>query len=1374
MFLSKSLAQSLIFIIAALCLSVAVSARLTEQSFYLHTNDRLCLDIDNILPNKELLNRLKVQSPADLEIIVPNYYKVEEALDFIPKLDPPASIVNVSNFGKKIALLLKQGDRNRVAIKEFDTKTKESKNYQIFEVAPIKSICDSALMDEENIYTVCYSDQHNLQFCSLNYIDDTSYLCNDFNFGLGSERPIESGTVRFDFYNGQGENKLWALYYSEVQPAYSLRKKFYLIDKSIVSLMELHDNVNIIKVSIVLYNKFTKEATVLILVEQDKVRSLRHYKIINSAFVETEDKKWFKLIKDNITDFIFKDSTLIVIKESENMPITITDIDLRDFSFLEYEMQGQKKLREVRGTINFFAFDTYNDQSQVEYSIFDIRNHRFLRLDSLGNIDPSTKWIIVPIGYSNYFFLFKDNKTTFFEIHPFQNVCVTLKPSLAINDQTVKFSLDNQPIFDAKILKKEYDFIMKNENLATGIVLNDNEHQERQVYLRIKGNNLEFSDDSPVYFFHPIIPQKDEENPDDEKCVSIKATIKNKNLITLCDKSKLIISKDFWLDRYGGTYSFEIKTIFDTKLDLSKAKILKVLFAQFILIITEDSKIYYMDLEAKNYSVLSNAILTNFKACVVQKQQFICKEEDDNFVIINSIKSANELEFVLERQLSLPNAESGSILVSSYLKDTVYYIRKSFHSEKYHLIKQFGLTTEKLNIGNLQLMPSTIIFEIAENEIIIINDPEGSVGIYAFIENSLIDYPFQNQKIFNKVIDYTFIEEAKIFCVLYADINEKMFLYVAQPSLEVYNRVIKDTLVGDYSEDAKIEAHYVSKTMILFFVYTLNSADGQYSFIYFLNSPIYSIAADSNAQTMLFRLNGKRYNQPFERVVRDSELSISNESVRIDDPDQETILFDLEKSKKIQVQGDLLDVYDAMPGDNVVFIPRANFKSRTTVRRSKDGLDSTASSSLMIDGQGFVFFYNDFFYKNNEGQTNKNFKNCKRVDIITDDPNLAQLFFCKDKKSGKNLITNLSDIAIVLEQSTKKLKKFKAIKDDKDLYLACVAGSQKRIYFYKFILMNKDYKLEFLKTFTANNFFIETEAIDNFFMFKNIKSGKILFLIHELFSSNVLVQEFDIQSNVFDKQASDALILKDKEPINIHELYCIQVVNQANCFIRSDRYIYDVIVDTTKENYSFIAKTKYRFTEQFSIEHKINFAVTEKYLAVLLKREKGYDALIYQRNSSPEEKHLYSSIRIKDDEKFTRIAMVDDKETGYTSLYVSIFHKRIDDSSTFFKYLSIDEYQLGNMGLEISKESTGYKRILELNFLNDSGDVNKVFLEVILSNNYRNFLLMIVLIILTIVLIVAVSVVVSVHHQNRKLLIEMEANNPADNSAFLDRTHLQI
>ena len=136
--------------------------------------------------------------------------------------------------------------------------------------------------------------------------------------------------------------------------------------------------------------------------------------------------------------------------------------------------------------------------------------------------------------------------------------------------------------------------------------------------------------------------------------------------------------------------------------------------------------------------------------------------------------------------------------------------------------------------------------------------------------------------------------------------------------------------------------------------------------------------------------------------------------------------------------------------------------------------------------------------------------------------------------------------------------------------------------------------------------------------------------------------------------------------------------------------------------------------------------------------------------------------------------MVDDKETGYTSLYVSIFHKRIDDSSTFFKYLSIDEYQLGNMGLEISKESTGYKRILELNFLNDSGDVNKVFLEVILSNNYRNFLLMIVLIILTIVLIVAVSVVVSVHHQNRKLLIEMEANNPADNSAFLDRTHLQI
>lgn len=1376
MFRLKSQAHSLVFIFAALCVLVSGLGDPRKQQFYLHTNDRLCLDIDNILPSKELLNRLKISAPADLEIVKPNSYQEQEAPDFIPKMEPSAKLVNVSHFGKKILLLLKQGENNLVVIKDFDVKTKTSKEDQVFAIAPDSNICESALMDEERIYTACFSKTEKIfQFCSLNHIDQTTYVCGNFDFGLEFKSVINTGAVRLDFYNGQDENKLWVLYYAAVQPAYKVLNKFYLLEShNKQSLMDLHDDVEILKISIILYNQLTKEATLMIMVNDKGVRSLRHYKIADAAFVETEEKKFYKEIKRDISDFIFKDNTLIIIQEPKDKPVTITDVDLKEFSFLEFEMPNQKSLREVRGTNNFFAFDTLNDDKRVEYSIFDIRNHRFLRIDDLGNIDLGTKWIIVPIGYSNYFFRFQDGKATFFEVHPFQNVCVTLKESLSTGDRVIDFQIGADSIFQAIVAKKEYDFIMKPSSFTSSVSLTGNEHEERQVYLQLKGNNMEFSDDSPVYFFHSVMPQRNEEDPDDGACILLKATIRNKSLITVCKDGKITISKDFWLDNYAETYSFELRTIFDTKFEWANIDQLKILFSQFLVIFTKDRKIYYANLEAKRFEIFLNSQLTVYKDCFMQKQHFICEDNNGGIDVIYSFKKANELEFLFERRLSLSNPEFQSIVVSSYLKDVVYYVRQSFHSEKYHLIQQSRLIDEKLNIGNLQLSPSTITFEIAENELIIINDPTGNIQVSAFVENSLVDYPFKNQKTFRELVDYTFIEEAKIFCLLYCSIDGKLYLYVAQPSLEVYSRVIKDTIVGDFTDGAKIEAHYVSKTLVLFFVYSTTGADYQYSFIYFLNSPIYSIAADSNAQTMLFRLNGKRYSRSIERVVKDSTLDISSYLLRIDDPDQETILFDIERNKNVLVKGDLLDVYDALPGDNVSFIPRVNFKNRAKVRMSSSGLDSRASNSLMIDGEGYVLFYDDFFYKNNEGQTNKDSKDCKRVDIVTDDPNLAQLFFCKDKKSGKNVITNLSDVSIVLEQSSKKLKKFKAIKDDKDFYLACVTGSQKRIYFYKFIQITKSFKLEFLKTFTPNDFFIDGEVIDNFFMFKNVLSGKIVFLIHQLFGTSILAKEFDISSNVFDKQKSQEIALKDPDTVNVHELYCIQVGKQANCFARSDRFIYDILLDTSRELYRLNVQAKYRFTEQFNIDHKINFAITEKYMAVLMKKEQGYDALIYQRGASKDVKSLFGSVRIKDQEKIARIAMLDNQATGLTSLYVALFHDKIDESNSFFKNLSIDEYHIGTMSLQISKESTGYKRVMELNFLSDNGETKKVFLEVILSNNYRNFLLMITLIILIIVLIGAISVVMSVYHQNKKLRIELEANNPADNSAFLDRTHLQI
>ena len=289
----------------------------------------------------------------------------------------------------------------------------------------------------------------------------------------------------------------------------------------------------------------------------------------------------------------------------------------------------------------------------------------------------------------------------------------------------------------------------------------------------------------------------------------------------------------------------------------------------------------------------------------------------------------------------------------------------------------------------------------------------------------------------------------------------------------------------------------------------------------------------------------------------------------------------------------------------------------------------------------------------------------------------------------------------------------------------------------------------------------------------DLRTGEGTLLVQPSPGSVAIGLEFDRRTNVFDKQATETLALRDEAAVNANELFCVAEAGGVSCLIRGDRFIFDARLAATAGRLGLTVATRYPFAESYFIESKLNYALTPKYLAVLTKNSAGgYDGLVFRRDAAAKVNKVFGAVRVKDDERIARIGLVDGTGDAPSRLFVALFLNRVETSSLYHN-LVVDEYQFGPFGLDIARDSAGYHRTLELNFVSRDNEIKKVHLSVVLNSNFKNFMLTIILLILVAVLVGLVMAVFSVYHRNRKLRMEVDPN-VADQSAFVNRTQFQI
>lgn len=1355
--------------LALTLITFGIHCKTTELTFPLHTSDELCMNINNILKPEQMLNELNVQTEGEVDCKIPNTHKEFMINNFLSDEFDLKSIVDTTVFGKKMSILAKNSQGSVIgAIMEIDPLKKTSLS-KIHIISHSDADCSRIHMDETKMYTACFStSQKRPLFCEVDHSQDLIYSCNSYDFNM--DLKLEEGKVDLQMFNGRGKNKLFTFHVKSAEQGFNLVKnKFYLKDSFKTGLITLEDKITILKISPVFYDFSKKIAHLIILVEDEKKeKKIRSYNFLDFMIVKHDDND-FEEFPFKAEDMYFKDRSFFVIIPPSDNKIEILNVNLREKKFPKFPLIGQSSFKRAMGSRNMFVFETESTDGKTNWFILDNLCQRYFKFDGIIQEIASLKWTILQIGYSTFAVVIKENNAILYEILSFENVCAKKVEGRQFTKAKLDFFVFKEKNLSAVLEINNFDQLSDKDIASSDVSLDLNHQLEKHFFLNIKGNNMEFSSDSKVYFFHKIsFINFDEE----EKCLPLKLLIKNRNIVTLCKGNQIIVHSGFGLNFHEKEYDFKFKTMYQFDIvDLKKIVAIKYFFAQFLLLVDDQNIIYYINLSTNDDVKISRvSILEEFDECHFMKHDFLCNK-GPLFVTIRASKNDKELVFTTINAEELLSTELKSVVVSSFHENTLFYIRKSFHTQnKYHLIEERYKVDIKISKNGMNIGANTQIIEVNKDELVLIN--KDNFEVIGLISGSVVHYPPAENK-FKEILSVKIIEDAKIFIIMYSTLDGKVRLYLGKSSLLIYDRLIKDVEVGSFVENLEVEAHYITSRNVLIVVYQKGNPTFIESFILYLNGPVFYVEPETIVNSIDFRVNTKKYHIPFAERENVKSLSISTKDVTITDQNEKAEVYNLELSKNLVINGPIANAEDLSNNDNIEFISRMNLISRHIIKLSQKGLNSHISHSLKSCQQDFVFFYDNVLYDKKQGKANRRYKNCKF--ITKGEPQLKQLplLLCTEKTENDNVITNLVDEPIFLNAKDIKINQHNLIEEEKILYYAGRVHNDKNIMFWKFTKENDSYKLQNKRIILTNDFYLNSRTIENFFMSSKLIPEKLVFLIHEAFSQKITVKIFDTTTNVFERYNFDEISLpKEKGMRSIYEFYCTEIEKKLTCVIRSDQYIFDTEINySVEKGFSFEVKTKYQFFTGATIDHNLKVEISDRFLAVFVKAELGSDIFLFKRNFALAENYLFSSLKLKSREKVTKISISDNIRGVDSNLYVSVFADQISDSDVY-KGLYIDEYRLSDFNIKVKQQSS-YKNELSLSFTDSQNGVHTTSINITFHSNYVNRVLAIMMIVLLILFLIGAGLVYYVYSENKKFK-HSKNQEGHDQSMFLDRTMMQI
>lgn len=1380
------------------------------QTFQINPKDKISINVDNFLPSGQYLNDLHISNTNNLKVRIPKKYNKEIFSDVNnPNLFMQKT--RISSFENYITFLYSVNSENFLEIKKINVEDKEFK-IDTFFFAPKYFNCDKIVMDEEFVYGTCISTlTNNLQLCKKHYKNDLAAFCEGFSLGLDTRKKYDFSkeSTKLEIFSKNKQKML--IFFLNNSSLPDIKNFFYLFDGETHGKLILEEDVKIKKIKIVNYNFLKRNAILLILVsKKDGVNELRLYSILDFKF----ENDHYKLIKNDVDNFFFHEKSLVFIKEKSS-EIEIYDVNMDDLSWEIFKIPKENFTKKIFLYNNFIIFHMIDKTISDDIYILDLTNQRFFKIDDIERkklnkkvilkknseiFDNSEKKIsklqidadkinksklitvLAIVGMKNYFFEFNEGLTSCFELNRFKYVTVRHDDDDLFSKGEIKFKF-NEEKYSVSLFYKNFDFMKKLEVKSFEANL---DKDQNEFYLDMARNNMIFGKNDPVKFFKEIFIFSNEEQ-NSKKCSVINSLFKNNKLIKICLENEIWIYKNIFFDEEEEFFGFDKKSVLKVNFDVTKInEILLIFDSKFLVFLTEEMKIYYINLKLGIPFLKESEVLINYSKCIIEKVTFICEDIDKTFGFIQIEYMINDINFIFNRNFDNHLALFDSFIIQSGSKDLLYLAKNPNKENHIYLEKiEKGRVKKYFIEENFQ---NTSIFEIYQDEYLGIQlNQDGSYNIFSIFSENIINFPPEILKNIDEILDYKIIKGYKIFSILYKTKDQKMRLFVGRNSLYIYQRVIRDIEIGDSRETAKLNADSTLNNMIIFHIYDTYDFDYEKYFSFYLNGPIYVLNSKKGHNMAKITVNNSPLSFSIKNIAqKSSKISVNNFTIRNMDKNTANLELDLEENGNFIIKNGIYSIEMNSLNENnnkFVFHDRINESKSSVILKNAKGIDGRQDLSFKTNGENsdFSLFSEDYLYLGNQTQQNFDYKNCEFVETVAEDKKFEDLFICINRKTNLLEITNLRELNLRLNIFEKNFQQTQLIQIKNFIYVAFMKNGKRGIHFWKFEYNNKDKEnMVFSKIINSNEFMLNETPIKYFYIFQKTNKKTLSFFIVNYFDNKFILKELDLETNNFLSKNSKEIFNYQREVID--ELKC-EFSEKENliCLVKSKKDIYEIKFSNKLNKWDYELTNIFLFPESLMADKTLNFSLTKNYFAIFYSQPKDYNILIFNRskvskNASKEiiPQNVFGAIKTPERVLYKNIAFLkkekNEKITDF--LLVCGFSSPLSKRNGFYQYLIVDEFEIGNFKLEINLKELDFKQNLGFLAVLQDGSVEKLKFVVVDNRDVFSFILVVVLIVLVVVLIGLVTAGFMVYKTNKSFFKEREELN--DTSSFLDRTQMNI
>jgi hypothetical protein len=1294
----------------------------------------------------------------------------------------------------------------------------------LFKLAPPSHNCQFVEIVGTKIFAGCISTlENNIQLCKVDYLENNISECISYNFdyGLQEGEEIKDEKIFMQYFQTPLGHDRFIFNFKSSQLV-SLRNKFFIIsEKGNYSISIPIQGVILNRIQILKCDEMKNKMELLMSLKNGNKFDLVSFKLKN--FIIDKESLRDGLLREMVEWFDWGSNSLVIYEKQtgQNPSLNVILLDMDDLTQKKYVLQGKNDLVLKQFSQGFIFLRLQN----LHYGLQDYFINTFSNRFCMFNVPfkSSDAWLsFVTFDHIQHIFLFdfKDKFTFSAALFPkFESIEISFDEDQDATEwereddlgqkyieAKASFKSQGELVYEVDIKIVDDYFIKRGIDGSTIVNRLSN---IVPYHLDIERNNLPLDlDDPSVFYFNQIDFFEDELlNYLKEHPIATLFVTKNIHFVSL-NMELISVNYRQGLKKYASApLGISIKKMLGFNINEFKnfesIEFTMIMF-KFMLVMIDQERLFYLDIEdiyTSSDSILIKEIqLPTNKKCLLKKTLLICYFPNDE-----NLNNQVFYKFEVIEKLLRYTAVSTFIPDLSHLlnENSFYYSR--FNDGFFTLLVRDSNSNAlivqsdpKKIIGVYKLpfladnMTDQIDFYQIVKEIQLVVDYSKSLEIWICHGDQILSYPAQGfLEDFDEYVQTFYKTGLSTFAVMYRTKSGSLRLLVYKLSTSANNRLIKEFMIDqDGCADKDINLRIHNPYEFIYLVYYCNDPQKISVFKYSNKIGVNLILSKDKD---IFSVNtGESSNQIFkhENLEYSNHIEASIKKVKIEENKIKVETVDLEENG-LSLSGDIARAEINPEKEDVKFIERIQLESVENLKHQISLHQNNLLRFSLNDDQVSIVS-DEYILKDKDIQNNNFYRNCMKPKFIILSKNFNKfknIYLCQSRETLKMFITDFLSIKMRIRIGERKLVKPNLIVKDDFLYLFNRSEGTSTVSFYKFLQPPKNKNIMTL---------MSTGQIVNPYISSAYKELECLHLVYSGHLNSVFIFRKYFDSPYL---SITEMFLKD-DYINYKETQTLELlsITGKSLFFRTCHNLEDE--DETVRCIAFdlmsfyVISFNWNGNWKFTIEHNIALLYTiaypwdvpishinNQYLAIINNTETFRDELdipaviVYKLGKDKNEIFgvLSKSDFDNNDQNFKTklmdVKLSKNPKSGKTYMHVaSISSLKADKKELrYFNYLNIFKFEMNHFQIEYNLENMSYTDSLTLNIYDPIGRKETLDLNLVIVQNAKIFMYVIINIILFLVFVVLCIVTFCIYRKKKlerlaRLDSSMMSNDSFDQS----------